>query len=94
MAQLSAHPGAGYFPLGLAIILAILGAIVLFKSLTDRERRRRTGRHDRLAPAASSSSSAIALFGAMLEPLGLFITMPVLIIIVSFAGDEFGGAAC
>ena len=34
MSQLSAHPGAGYFPLGLAILLAILGAIVLFKSLT------------------------------------------------------------
>ena len=34
MSQLSAHPGAGYFPLGLAILLAILGAFVLFKSLT------------------------------------------------------------
>ena len=34
MSQLSAHPGAGYFPLGLSILLALLGAIVLFKSLT------------------------------------------------------------
>ena len=30
----SARPGAGYFPLILSVILAVLGAIVLFKSLT------------------------------------------------------------
>ena len=30
----SARPGAGYFPLMLSVIMAILGAIVLFKSLT------------------------------------------------------------
>ena len=30
----SARPGAGYFPLILSVIMAILGAIVLFKSLT------------------------------------------------------------
>ena len=30
----SAKPGAGYFPLILSVIMAILGAIVLFKSLT------------------------------------------------------------
>jgi len=32
---------------------------------------------------------AIAIFGAMLEPLGLFLSIPVLIVVVSFAGDEF-----
>ena len=30
----SAQPGPGYFPLGLGVLLAILGAFVLFKSLT------------------------------------------------------------
>ena len=30
----SARPGPGYFPLLLSVILAILGAVVLFKSLT------------------------------------------------------------
>jgi len=30
----SARPGAGYFPLILSVLMAILGAIVLFKSLT------------------------------------------------------------
>ncbi len=30
----SARPGAGYFPLILSVLMAVLGAIVLFKSLT------------------------------------------------------------
>ena len=33
--------------------------------------------------------AAIAIFGLMLEPLGLLITVPVLIIISSFASSEF-----
>jgi len=32
---------------------------------------------------------AIAVFGLMLEPLGMLLTVPVLIIITSLAGDEF-----
>ena len=32
--QLSAKPGAGFFPLGLGLIQALLGAVVLFKALT------------------------------------------------------------
>ena len=32
-ALMSAHPGPGFFPLGLGIVLALLGAAVLFKSL-------------------------------------------------------------
>ncbi len=30
----SARPGPGYFPFGLGLLLAVLGALVLFKSLT------------------------------------------------------------
>ena len=33
--------------------------------------------------------ASIAIFGVMLEPLGLAITVPVLIVISSLAGDEF-----
>lgn len=83
-----ARPGAGYFPLMLSTILAILGAIVLFKSLTIE-----TEGGDRIGSIAwrplSIIVGAIVLFGVMLPRLGLFITVPVLIIVVSFAGDEF-----
>ncbi len=87
--QLSAHPGAGYFPLGLSILLAFLGAIVLFKSLTIES----VG-GDPVGAFAWRPLIvivvAIAVFGLMLEPLGLLLTIPVLIFITSLAGDEFG----
>lgn len=86
--QLSAHPGAGYFPLGLALLLAVLGAFVLFKSLTIES----TG-GDPVGGFAwrplAVIVAAIAIFGALLEPLGMALTVPILILIVSIAGDEF-----
>jgi hypothetical protein len=88
ISHLSAHPGAGYFPLGLSVLLALLGAIVLFKSLTIES----VG-GDRIGRFAWRPLvviiAAIAVFGAMLEPLGLALTVPVLIVISSLAGDEF-----
>jgi hypothetical protein len=88
LAQLSAHPGAGYFPLGLAILVALLGAVVLFKALTIE-----SDGGDRIGKFAWRPLlviiASIAIFGAMLEPLGLAITVPVLIVISSLAGDEF-----
>ena len=88
MSQLSAHPGAGYFPLGLSIILAILGSFVLFKSLTIESEG-----GDPVGAFAWRPLIiivvAITVFGLMLEPVGLALTVPVLIIITSLAGDEF-----
>ena len=88
LSQLSAHPGAGYFPLGLSILVALLGAVVLFKSLTIE-----SDGGDPIGKFAWRPLIviivAIALFGVMLEPLGLAITVPVLIVIASLAGDEF-----
>ena len=88
MSQLSAHPGAGYFPLGLSVILAVLGALVLFKSLTIE-----TEGGDKVGAFAWRPLivivAAIAVFGLMLEPLGMLLTVPVLIVATSLAGDEF-----
>jgi len=86
--QLSAHPGAGYFPLGLSLLLVVLGSVVLFKALTIESEG-----GDPIGAFAWRPLlvivAAIAVFGAMLEPLGLALTIPVLIVIVSLAGDEF-----
>ena len=88
MSQLSAHPGAGYFPLGLAIILCILGAFVLFKALTIESEG-----GDPIGAFAWRPLvvivAAITIFGLMLEPIGMIITVPVLIFITSLAGEEF-----
>jgi hypothetical protein len=86
--QLSAHPGAGYFPLGLSILVALLGCIVLFKSLTIE-----SAGGDPIGAMAWRPLLvivlAIVVFGLMLEPLGLLFAIPVLIVITSLAGDEF-----
>jgi isoprenylcysteine carboxyl methyltransferase (ICMT) family protein YpbQ len=84
----SAKPGAGYFPLTLSVIMAILGTIVLFKSLTIE-----TEGGDPIGGIAWRPLLvivvSIAVFGAVLPRLGMFMTIPLLIVMVSFAGDEF-----
>jgi drug/metabolite transporter (DMT)-like permease len=83
-----ARPGPGYFPLLLSIILAILGAIVLFKSLTIE-----TEGGDPIGPIAWRPLlvvvATITMFGVLLPRLGLFITLPLTIIAVSFASSDF-----
>ena len=84
----SARPGAGYFPLMLSVIMAILGAIVLFKSLTIE-----SSNGDPIGSIAFKPLliivAAIVMFGLLLERLGMIITVPLLIIVASLAGDEF-----
>ena len=85
----SAKPGAGYFPLILSVIMAILGAIVLFKSLTIE-----TEGGDPIGSIAWRPLlvivASITVFGLALPRLGMFVTIPLLIVMVSFAGDDFG----
>ena len=85
----SARPGPGYFPLMLSVIMALLGCIVLFKSLTIE-----TEGGDKIGAFAWKPLIvivvAIAVFGALLPRLGMVVTIPILIVITSLAGDEFG----
>jgi len=84
----SARPGPGYFPFGLGILLALLGALVLFKALSIEAER-----GDPVGAVAWKPLGLIVLsvvvFGAALPWLGLFLAMPLLIGISSLAGDEF-----
>ena len=84
----SAKPGAGYFPLILSVLMAILGAIVLFKSLTIE-----TEGGDPIGAIAwrplTVIVAAIGVFGATINSLGLILAVPLLILISSLAGDEF-----
>ena len=84
----SAKPGAGYFPLILSVLMAILGAIVLFKSLTIETEGGDPIGHIAWRPLLVIVAS-IAMFGLALPRLGMFVTIPLLIVMVSFAGDEF-----
>jgi hypothetical protein len=84
----SAQPGAGYFPLILGVLLALIGALVLFKSLTIE-----ADGGDPIGRVAWRPLlvvvGAIVLFGVALPRLGMFITIPLLVALVSLAGGEF-----
>jgi hypothetical protein len=84
----SAKPGAGYFPLILSVLMAFLGAVVLFKSLTIE-----TQGGDPVGDIAWKPLliivASITVFGLALPRLGMFITIPLLILMVSSAGGEF-----
>ena len=84
----SARPGPGYFPFGLGVLLAVLGAMVLFKSLTIA-----TEGGDRIGNWAWKPLTVIVgsvlSFAFLLPHLGLFITLPILVLVAARAGDEF-----
>ena len=71
----SARPGAGYFPLGLGVLTALLGAIILFKSLTIE-----TEGGDLIGHIAWRPLIVIVLtinvFGFLLPRLGMIVSIP------------------
>ena len=84
----SARPGAGYFPLILSVIMTILGAVILFKALTIE-----TEGGDPVGDIAWRPLlvivASITVFGLALPRLGMLVTVPLLIVMVSLAGSEF-----
>ena len=84
----SARPGPGYFPFGLGILLAVLGALVLFKALTIEVEG-----GDPVGAFAwkplSMILGAVIIVGFALPRLGMAITLPLLIVVSSLAGEEF-----
>jgi hypothetical protein len=84
----SARPGPGYFPFGLGVLLALLGALELFKALTIESEGGDPIGHIAWKPLIVILA-AVALFGLALPRLGLVITLPLLVLISSWASDEF-----
>jgi hypothetical protein len=84
----SARPGPGYFPFGLGILMALLGAAVLFKALTIE-----TEGGDPIGSFAWRPLiiivGSMVLFGLLLPRVGMFVALPLLVITSALAGDEF-----
>ena len=76
--------GPGYFPVMLSIVLGVLGAILLVRSLVLEGES--IGRI-RLMPLAVLTVSVI-IFGLMIEPFGLVISLATVTLISAFAGGE------
>lgn len=84
----SARPGPGYFPFGLAILMAILGAMVMFKALTLEVEGGDPIGEWAWKPLLVICGS-VAAFGWLLPKVGMFIALPLLVVSSAFAGSEF-----
>ena len=84
----SARPGPGYFPFGLGLVLAILGAFILFEALTIETEDGEPVGQIAWKPLIVILVS-VGLFGLLLPRLGMFITLPLLVLVSSWASDEF-----
>ena len=84
----SARPGPAYFPFGLSVLMALLGAFELFKALTIE-----TEGGEKIGAWAWKPLlivvGAVAVFGWALPHLGMFLALPLLIVTSALAGDEF-----
>ena len=84
----SARPGPAYFPFGLGVLMAILGATILFKALTFEVEG-----GDKIGPWAWKPlimiSATVAIFGLTLPLLGMVVALPILVCVAAMAGDEF-----
>ena len=84
----SARPGPAYFPFGLGVLMAVLGAMVLFKALTLEVEG-----GDKIGAWAWKPlimiTATVAIFGWLLPHAGMFIALPVLVLVAALAGDEF-----
>jgi len=79
--------GAGYFPLILGGLMAVLGAIIALGSL-------RSGNKGEPVPAFAFRPlalllAAIVLFGVLVQPLGLILATFVLVFVGALGGGEF-----
>ena len=84
----SARPGPGYFPFGLGVLLALMGAFIIFEALTVE-----TDDGEPIGPFAwrplGIIIGSIVLFAVLLPRLGMAISLPLLVFVSAMAGDEF-----
>ncbi len=77
--------GPAYFPTVLGGMMAVLGAIVLFQSLTIQG-----GPMPKLSfKPIFFISLALILFGYLLKPIGFVLALVVLVFVSAFGGHEF-----
>ena len=86
----AAQPGAGYFPFGLGLLLAALGVLIVLATLAAQG-----GDEIPIGPWAwkplAMLCGAVALFGWLLPTMGLFVALPLVVVLSALAGDEFHG---
>lgn len=80
--------GPGYFPFWLGILLVLLGAVVIVQSLSRKGVADRIPRWD--VKTLLWVLGSVVLFGLLLQPLGLVLSVVALVMVSSLASHEFG----
>jgi hypothetical protein len=84
----AARMGPGYFPTALGLLLAGIGAVMLIKSVVVAAvNGERVGRID--VWLLLRVLLAVAVFGLLLNPLGIVVTALIVVVVASWAGHEF-----
>ncbi|WP_422650784.1 tripartite tricarboxylate transporter TctB family protein [Cupriavidus sp. H18C1] len=83
----AAKMGPGYFPFLLGLVLAALGALVLLGSLSSKGEQDRMDRWD--IKILLWILGSVVLFGLLLKPLGMVLSVFVLVVVSSMASHEF-----
>ena len=84
----SARPGPAYFPFGLGLLLAVVGAAVWFASITVETEDGQPIGAIAWKPLLIITG-AVVMFGFILPRLGMIVSLPLLIIVAALAGDEW-----
>ena len=83
----AARMGPGYFPFWLGLVLAVIGAIVFIGSLSSKATETTIDRFDfRIVFLVVGS---VILYGFILRPLGVYLSVFILVVVSSFASHEF-----
>ena len=82
----AARMGPGYFPFWLGICLAVLGAVVAFGALSPKAEETRVEKFD--FKILFIIVGSVALSGVLLDYLGVYITVFLLVVVSSFASHE------
>lgn len=83
----AARMGPGYFPFWLGICLALLGAVVALTALRPKAAATAVEKFD--FKILGIIILAVVLFGILLRPLGLYLSLFILVVGSSMASHEF-----
>ena len=83
----AARMGPGYFPFWLGIIMAILGGVLSLGAMAPKVGDDKVDRFDWRSLILVLGS--VTLFGLLLKPLGLYVSLAIMIIGSSIASHEF-----
>src|SRR5690606_24468905 len=83
----AARMGPGYFPFWLGVIMAILGAVLSIGAMSHKAEESTVDKFDWRSLVLVLGS--VTLFGLLLKPLGLYVSLALMIVGSSLASHEF-----